>query len=86
VRVVLEDQLLEVEEGTLVRDLLADLNTRSPGVGGVGFGTVGALGIDDDEFDFEGLDEEGRLESLSPGISFFLQDRSTPNIKAQHTS
>lgn len=63
-RIVLEDELLEIEESTLVGDLLANLDAGTPGVGGIGFGAVGALGIDDYELDFEGLYEVGVLVGL----------------------
>lgn len=64
VRIVLEDELFEVEESTLVGDLLPYLDAGAPGIGGIGFGAVRALGVDDYELDFESLDEVGVLEGL----------------------
>jgi hypothetical protein len=40
VRSVLQDQLLEEEESTLMRDLLSDLDRGSPSIGCVTLGTV----------------------------------------------
>lgn len=61
---VFDDELFEEEESSLVRNLLTDLNTSSPGMGGVGLCTIGALSIGNDVFDFEGLLEDGVLEGF----------------------
>lgn len=69
--IMLEDKLLEVEEGALVRNLLAHLDTGAPGIRSVGFGAVRALSVDNDELDFKGLKEVGVLVSLlESDISF----------------
>jgi hypothetical protein len=68
VSTVLEDDLLEVEEGSLVRDLLTNLNSSAPGVVGIGLLTVGALLRGDDVFHLKCLLDDGTLEG-------FLLDR-----------
>lgn len=64
VGVVFKDQLLEVEEGAFVGDLLADLHTRTPGVCGVRFRAVGALVVGYDVLDLEALLENCAFERL----------------------
>lgn len=64
VGVVLEDELLEVQESTLVVDLLSDLDECSPGVLGGETGALGALGSLDDVLDLEDLLQDGRREDL----------------------
>jgi hypothetical protein len=61
---VLEDELLEEEEGPLVRDLLSDLDDRFPRVLGGEAGTVQALGVLDQELDLEYLFEDGGSQNL----------------------
>ena len=64
--IVFQDHLLQEEEGTLVVDALADLDTGQPGMRGpLGFAVV-ALEIRDGE-----LDDEGLLEH-SVVLDFFL--------------
>jgi hypothetical protein len=63
---VLEDELLEEEEGPLVRDLLSDLDDRFPRVLGGEAGTVRALGVLDQELDLEYLFEDGGSQNLCP--------------------
>lgn len=64
VGVVLKDELLEEQEGTLVGDLLTDLNAGLPGVLGGETGTGRALaGLDDKRKD-EGLLEDSVGENL----------------------
>ncbi len=50
-----ENQLFEVEESSLVRDFLSDLDNSFPGVFGGEFCAVGALAVLDEIFDLEGL-------------------------------
>lgn len=64
VGVVLEDELLEEQEGALVGDLLADLNASLPGVLGGETSTGGALTGLDDEGQDKGLLENGVGENL----------------------
>jgi len=64
VSAVLEDKLLEVEESTLVGDLLADLDDGAPCVVCETLLTIGALLVGLNELDFEGLLEDGSLESF----------------------
>ena len=52
---VFEYELFEVEEGSFMRDFLTDLDDRTPGIGGEGFRTVGALVIIYHVLDFESL-------------------------------
>ena len=61
---VLEDKLLEVEESTLVSDLLANLDDGAPCVVCKTLLTIGALLVGLDEFDFESLLQNGALESF----------------------
>lgn len=64
VGVVLQDELLEVEEGALVVDLLADLDERSPSVLRGETGALGALRALDDVLDLEDLLQNGGREDL----------------------
>jgi sulfur carrier protein ThiS len=64
VSTVLEDKLLEVEESTLVGDLLANLDDGAPCVVCETFLTIGALLVGLDELDFEGLLQNGALEGF----------------------
>jgi hypothetical protein len=64
VRVVLEDELLEVEEGALVIDLLARLHDGLPRVIGEAGRASRALHHLHDELDDEHLLEDGRREDL----------------------
>lgn len=64
VSTVLEDKLLEVEESTLVLNLLADLDDGAPCVVCETLLTIGALLVGLDELDLEGLLEDGALESF----------------------
>ena len=50
-----EDELFEVEKGSFVGDLLADLNDGAPGICGEGFGAVGTLVVCNDIFYHECL-------------------------------
>lgn len=61
---VLEDQLLEVEESTLVLDLLANLDDGAPCVVCETLLTIRALLVGLDELDLEGLLENGALEGF----------------------
>lgn len=61
---MLENELLEVEESSLVGDLLAHLDDGAPGVVGEGFGAIRALLVGLDKLDLECLLEDGTLESL----------------------
>ena len=61
---VLEDKLLEVEESTLVGDLLANLDDGAPCVVRETLLTIGALLVGLDELDFEGLLQNGALEGF----------------------
>lgn len=63
--VVLEDELFEVKESTLVVDLLSDLDHRSPGVLRCQSSTFGALSTLNDVFDLEDLLENCRSEDLT---------------------
>ena len=47
--------MFEVEESTLVRDFLSDLDDSFPCVFSSQFCAVGALAVLDEIFDFEGL-------------------------------
>ena len=58
-RAMLEDQLLKEQEGTLVRDLLADLDERFPSVLRCEFRAVGTLAILYKVLDLEYLLEDG---------------------------
>ena len=58
---MLKDKLLEVEEGSLVRDFLADLDDSAPGIVCVGLCTIGALVVVLDVLDLEGLLHDGAL-------------------------
>jgi hypothetical protein len=61
---VLENQLLEVEESTLVGDLLANLDDGAPCVVCETLLTISALLVGLDELDFKGLLEDGALKSF----------------------
>lgn len=61
---MLEDELLEVEESALVRDLLADLDDGAPGVVRVRLCAVGALVVVLDVLDLERLLHDGALGDL----------------------
>ena len=61
---VFEDELLEIEKGAFVGDLLPHLDDGAPGIGRKGLGAVGTLVVGDDVFDFEGLLEDGVLEGF----------------------
>lgn len=63
-RVVLQDQLLEVEERPLVVDSLADLHLRLPEVRRVHALTVLALQVLNDELDDERLLHLGAIQHL----------------------
>jgi hypothetical protein len=58
-RVVLDDELLQEEEGALVVDALSDLDLRHPEMGSVGLLAVVALQVHDDELNHETLLQEG---------------------------
>lgn len=63
---VLEDELLEVEEGAAVGDVLAELDLGDPLVGvGVDLGAGVAEVVVDGEFDEVGLLEDGALADLA---------------------
>jgi hypothetical protein len=64
VSTVLENKLLEVEESTLVGDLLADLDDGAPCVVCETLLTIGALLVGLDELDFESLLQNGALKSF----------------------
>lgn len=64
VGVVLEDELLEVQESTLVVDLLANLNEGAPGVLGGETSALGALRSLDHVLDLEDLLKDGGREDL----------------------
>lgn len=64
VSTVLQDELLEVQEGSLVRHLLTQLYLGLPGVLGCQPGTVWTLTILNDVLDFERLLENRRGEDL----------------------
>lgn len=53
--VVFEDQLFEIEESTLVRNFLSNLDDSFPCIFGGEFGAIGALSVLDKIFDLEGL-------------------------------
>lgn len=59
-----QDQLLQKQEGSLVVDLLPDLNARLPRVLGGKPGTLRTLGTLDDEREDKGLLEDGSGEDL----------------------
>ena len=61
---VLEDELLEEKERPFVRDLLADLNHRLPGVFRGKLRAVRTLPVLDEELDLEHLFENRRGEDL----------------------
>ena len=65
VGVVLKDELLEVQESTLVVDLLSHLDERSPGVLGGQSSTFWTLRSGDGVFDFEDLLQNRRGEHLA---------------------
>ena len=54
-----EDELLEKQEGTLMRDLLSDLNKGFPGVLGSESCAVWTLRVLDEELDLKNLFEDG---------------------------
>lgn len=60
--VVLDDQLLEEEEGTLVVDSLSDLNLGNPQMRGVCLLAVIALLVGDNKLNDERLLQEGTIE------------------------
>jgi hypothetical protein len=61
---VLENELLEVEEGSLVVDLLSDLYDGAPGVFRCELCAVRALRVGDDELDLKDLLQDSRREDL----------------------
>lgn len=64
VGVVLEDELLEVQESTLVVDLLANLDEGAPGVLGGETSALRALGSLNDVLDLEDLLKDSGREDL----------------------
>lgn len=64
VGIVLENELLKVQESTLVVDLLSDLDECSPGVLGGETSALGALSSLNDVLDLEDLLQDGRREDL----------------------
>lgn len=64
VSTVLEDELLKVEEGTLMRDLLPDLDHGLPSVGGHDLGAIFALHCADDVLNLKLLLKDGGGKNL----------------------
>ena len=63
-RTMLDDKLLEEQEGSLVRDLLSDLNESLPGVFSSEPRAIGALPVLDKVLDLERLFEDGIRKNL----------------------
>lgn len=64
VSVMLQNQLFNVQEGSLVIDFLTGLHDRSPGVLGHDLGTVHALLVGDNDFEDKGLLQDGGGEGF----------------------
>lgn len=79
VGVVLKDELLEVQERSLVVDLLSDLNQRTPGVLGGETSALGTLGALDDVLDLENLLEDCGGEDLCEGDPTRVSSRLLPS-------
>jgi len=60
-----EDELLEEQEGTLMGDLLSDLNKSFPGVLGSKSCAVWTLCVLDEELDLEDLFEDRSSQNLA---------------------
>lgn len=80
VGVVFEDQLFEIEEGAFVRDLLADLHARTPGICGVRFRAVGALVVGYDVLNLEALLENCTFERLCILSLRAMGERKPPRL------